>query len=121
MPVPNTAAESLRFDVSPEASAAVASGFFKDLIEAGHLKEEMSYLALDPSKLCRASQTVMTTAQKKEEENTNEEKIESIYFDRRKDMTRVLIPDSKGRLHPRKIREEHVSVTSEPSGHYLAH
>ncbi|KAG0722208.1 hypothetical protein GWK47_044946 [Chionoecetes opilio] len=30
-------------------------------------------------------------------------------------------PDSYGKLHPRLIREEHVSVTEEPSGRYLRH
>ena len=29
MPIPNTAASSLRFDVSPAATAAVATGFLK--------------------------------------------------------------------------------------------
>ena len=121
MPVHNTAAESLRFDVSPAAAAAVASGFLKDLIAAGHLTEKMDYLALDPNKLRRARQSVMTKAQEKEEVRANVEKIESIYFDGRKDKTRAMIADSRGRLHPRIIKEEHVSVTWEPHGRYLSH
>ncbi|KAG0727262.1 hypothetical protein GWK47_035023 [Chionoecetes opilio] len=32
-----------------------------------------------------------------------------------------MVPDSYGKLHPRLIREEHVSVTEEPSGRYLCH
>ncbi|KAG0719337.1 hypothetical protein GWK47_050703 [Chionoecetes opilio] len=32
-----------------------------------------------------------------------------------------MVPDSYGKLHPRLIREEHVSVTEEPSGTYLWH
>ncbi|KAG0720976.1 hypothetical protein GWK47_047364 [Chionoecetes opilio] len=32
-----------------------------------------------------------------------------------------MVPDSYGKLHPRLIREEHVSVTEEPSGRYLWH
>ena len=121
MPVLNTAAESLRFDVSPAASAAVATGFLKDLIAAGHLGEDMAYLALDPSKLRRARQSVMTKAQEKEELRASEEPIESIYFDGRKDKTRALVPDSRGKLHPRIIKEEHMSVTWEPYGRYLSH
>ncbi|KAG0714226.1 hypothetical protein GWK47_014503 [Chionoecetes opilio] len=30
-----------------------------------------------------------------------------------------MVPDSYGKLHPRLIREEHVSVTEEPSGRWL--
>ena len=59
MPVLHTAAESLRFDVSPAAAAAVATGFLKDLIAAGHLPDKMEFLAMDPNKLRRAGQTVM--------------------------------------------------------------
>ncbi|KAG0723157.1 hypothetical protein GWK47_043166 [Chionoecetes opilio] len=32
-----------------------------------------------------------------------------------------MVPDSYGKLHPRLIREEHVSVTEEPYGRYLWH
>ena len=32
-----------------------------------------------------------------------------------------MVPDSHGKLHRCKIQEEHVSVTDEPSGKYLAH
>lgn len=121
MPVLHTAAESLRFDVSPAAAAAVATGFLKDLIAAGHLPDKMEFLAMDPNKLRRARQTVMTKAQEKEEVRATEEKIESIYFDGRKDKTRAMLPDSRGQLHPKIIKEEHVSVTWEPHGRYLTH
>lgn len=43
-------------------------------------------------------------------------------YDGRKDAkTRALVPDCHGKLHPRIIKEEHVSVTDEPSGRYLWH
>ena len=47
--------------------------------------------------------------------------IEAIYFDGRKDKTRVMVEDSLGRLHPRVVKEDHISVTAEPEGRYLAH
>ena len=121
MPVLHTAAESMRFDVSPAAAAAVATGFLKDLIAAGHLSEQMDFLAMDPNKLRRARQSVMTRAKEKEEVRATEEKIESIYFDGRKDKTRAMVPDARGQLHPKIIKEEHVSVTWEPHGRYLTH
>ena len=121
MPVPNTAAESMRFDVSPAAGAAVATGYLKDLIAAGHLSKDLSYLTLDPNKLRRARQSVMTRAQKEDLEKARKERIKAIYFDGRKDKTRAMLPDLCGRLHPKIVKEEHVSVTQEPEGSYLGH
>ena len=63
MPVLHSADESMRFDVSPEAAAAVVTGFLKDLIAAGQLSEQMDFLAMDPNKLRRARQSVMTIDQ----------------------------------------------------------
>ncbi|KAG0703609.1 hypothetical protein GWK47_024829 [Chionoecetes opilio] len=48
-------------------------------------------------------------------------KIVGLGYDGRKDKIRAMVPDSYGKLHPRLIREEHVSVTEEPSGRYLWH
>ncbi|KAG0716816.1 hypothetical protein GWK47_008747 [Chionoecetes opilio] len=48
-------------------------------------------------------------------------KIFGLGYDGRKNKTRAMVPDSYGKLHPRLIREEHVSVTEEPSGRYLWH
>ncbi|KAG0727338.1 hypothetical protein GWK47_034849 [Chionoecetes opilio] len=48
-------------------------------------------------------------------------KIVGLGYDGRKDKTRAMVPDSYGKLHPRLIREEHVSVTEEPSGRYFWH
>ena len=76
------------FDVSPAAAAAVATGYLKDLIAAGHLSQEMSYLTLDPCKLRRARQEVMTSAQEQDTFIATEEKITAISFDGRKDNTR---------------------------------
>ena len=53
----------------------MANGFLKDLMARGHLSQEMSYLALDPCKLRRARQEVMTSAQEQDTFRTTEEKI----------------------------------------------
>ena len=45
--IQNTALCSLRYGVS--SAAAIASEYFKDLIAAGHLSPDKSYLACDPS------------------------------------------------------------------------
>ena len=66
----------------------MANGLLKDLMACGHLSQEMSYLALDPCKLRRARQEVMTSAQEQDTFRTTEEKIMAISFDGRKDKTR---------------------------------
>ena len=66
----------------------MATGYLKDLIAAGHLSQEMSYLALDPCKLRRARQEVMTSAQEQDTFRATEEKSTAICFDGRKDNTR---------------------------------
>ena len=121
MPVINTAMASLRYGVSPAAAGAIASGYLQDLITAGHLPAKMAYLACDPSKIARARKGAMARSTEKDKEKLQGEEITSVYFDGRKDKTRALVPDSQGKLHPRIIKEEHVAVTVEPSGHYLTH
>ena len=66
MPVLHTAAESMRFDVSPTHAAA---GFLKDLIAAGHLSKQMDFLAIDPNKLDRARQSGTNLPELREEVN----------------------------------------------------
>ena len=63
----------------------------------------------------------MKSARAKDKEKVKNSEIIGISFDGRKDLTRALIPDSTGRLHPRIIKEQHISVTAEPSGRYVGH
>ena len=42
--------------------------------------------------------------------------IAGISYDGRKDKTRALVEDSNGQVHPRIIKEEHLSVTVDPKG-----
>ena len=58
MPILHAARESLRFQVPPAATAAVLTGFLRDLIDAGHLSPDLAYLAVDPSKIRRAREAV---------------------------------------------------------------
>ena len=64
----------------------------------------------------------MAQAKQKDEEKYHDEKIVGLGYDGRKDNhTRAMIADSYGKLRMRMIREEHISVTAEPSGKYLTH
>ena len=121
MSVLNMAQASLRYNVSPTATAAIGTAYLQDLIKAGHLPPNMSYLDIDPIKIVRARKVSMNKSREEDTEKEGEEKITGIYFDGRKDKTRALIPDSFGKVHPRIVKEEHISVTVEPSGKYLTH
>ena len=78
MPVHNLAMASLRFDISPAAAAACSTGFLQDMIAAGHLSSDMSYMACDPNKLRRARMDSMATARAMDEEKHHGVKITAI-------------------------------------------
>ena len=59
MAIPNTASASLRYDISPAAAGAIATGFLKDLIDAGHLPPEASYFTCDQSQIARAKKDIL--------------------------------------------------------------
>lgn len=100
----------------------LASAFLLDLIAAGFMAPELSYLACDPSKLSRARKVVMKDSKEKDKEKHEGEKIVGMGYDGRRDkQTRAMVADSFGKLKMRLITEEHESVTVEPSGKYLAH
>ena len=122
MRIPNTARASLRCGISPAAAATITMEFLKDLIAAGHLSPDMSYLACDRNKLDRARKAAMSEANMNDKEKKARDKIEAISYDGRRDKhTRAMVLDSTGRLRMRTITEEHESVTEEPSGRYLSH
>ena len=122
MPVINTAKASIRRGMSPADAATVASEFLKDLIAAGFLQPEMSYLACDPSKMERARKQVMAQAREVDQLLYSKQKIVGLSYDGRKDKnTRTMVSDSFGKERMRMIKEEHISVSDEPKGRYIGH
>ena len=122
LPIPNTAATSLRYGQSPTETAAIASAFLLDLINGGILPAEYSYLALDKNKVQRARSKMMKVASETGVQDTLEDEIKGIFFDGRKNLTRVMIHDEQtGRYHPRLQKQNHIAVTSEPDGNYRFH
>jgi hypothetical protein len=90
LPIPNTAAASVRFGTSQAETAAITSGFLLDLIEAGHLPPENAHLAVNKNKVARAKTVVLEIAGERGEQAPIEDNIKAIFFDRRKDKTQVL-------------------------------
>ena len=122
MPIKNTAEASLRYQVSSTATAVICTAFLKDLIESNHLSDDMKYLALDKKKVLRAKTLVIQEAIEIGEIQAHNDIITGVYFDGRKDNTLVQIYDEKtGSYRKRIIKEEHISVTSEPDGLYRLH
>ena len=87
MPLSNAAKSSLRHGVTPAATADITTGFLKDLIAAGILTPDMSYLAYDPSKIERARKAVMSSARDLYQHIYTEDKLVCIGYDGRKEKT----------------------------------
>ena len=119
MQIKHTSSASVRFGISDRATAAIASGFLLDLIEAGHLPPSMSYLALDRSKVSRGKEAVTRVAKQRGDEDKDSKAITAVFFDGRKDKTKVLeLNSDTKRYHQKTIIENHISLTLEPDGQY---
>jgi hypothetical protein len=121
MTITHAASAAIRYNISNVGAAAIITGIIKDFIAAGYLSPDMSYLSVDPNKMRRAKNNVMKENTIIEANKCSNENIIGIAYDGRKDWTKTLIPDKYGKLHPRVIKEEHISVSWEPTGRYLAH
>jgi hypothetical protein len=104
----------------PAAASAVTTGFLRDLIVAGHLPPELSYLASDPSKLVRARKVAMGGAKDKDREN--QKQIVGLGYDGRQGPSH---PCHGGRLSWQEEDEDDhrgaLICHEEPSGKYLGH
>ena len=88
----------------------------------GHLDKGKAYLALDRAKVSRGKATLMSLAREKGEQESKKSDIQGIFFDGRKEKNRVLSYDYlTKRYHQRNVKENHISVTSEPDGKYRTH
>ena len=76
----------------------------------GHLPPDISYLVCDSNKLSRARQDAMVSVRDFDQGKHLGTKIFGLGYDGRKDKNRAMMPDSYGKLQPRLIREEYVSV-----------
>lgn len=121
--ITHTAAASIRFGVSQRATSAITSGLLQDLVNAGYLSaEDAIFLTCDQKKIFRAKQNMMSSTQLTEESRVLNSDIEGIFFDGRKDKTKILAFNSEtNRYHPSQIQEEHYTMTQEPEGKYLNH
>ena len=62
MDISGLAQTALRFEVSNREAAACATAYLGDLIRAGHLPPDATYLAVDPNKIQRARDRIIEEA-----------------------------------------------------------
>ena len=74
----------------------MGSVFLQDLIAAKHLEVGLAYLVVDQSKMMRARETIMEGATAVEDTKAEEKIMEAIYFEGRKNNTRVMMEGTGG-------------------------
>ena len=113
--IDNIAKASIRYGVSTRATAAIATAAW---IDAGIITTDQQDLVIDHNRLQRAKDRL----QKKETSAEIDDNIQCIFFDGRKDLTKMIMHDDVSfKNYPRKFFEEHYSICSEPGGEYITH
>ena len=112
----NLARESLRNGVSVRAAASLATGLLIDLKLA---TKEDAHLVIDPMKIQRAREKVMKAEKLEALSDIKNKKLDCIFFDGRRDKTKMLVVDSDGDEFARTESEEHYTLTDPHN--YLTH
>jgi hypothetical protein len=102
-----------RFSLSDRAGAGAASAVLEDF---GIITTEDQSKVIDKSKLRRAHKRTRDEAR----QYSLSENIEAIFFDGRKDVTKVNIAKD-GKFYGGTVVEEHITVLSEPDSFYFRH
>lgn len=110
--LPTIALVSNRYNVSNGATAAIVSA---TLVDYGIVTKENTKNIVDVSKIKREKKKIENYI-----ENSNERTLKRLFFDGRKDNTLKyeLIGNKKFKS---MIKEEHISLISEPGGNYIGH
>ena len=121
--VTNVVEASIRFGVSLRATSSIVCGLLQDLVDANYLtEEERVFLTCDTNKIMRAKYNCMDSVREFEESRVLDDDIQGIFFDGRKDKTKLLTHNNEtGNYHSSVIEEEHYTMTQEPQGKYLHH
>ena len=115
--IPIIATASCRYSLSANATAAVANA---TLLEYGVISKGDDVQVIDGMKVQRAKDALHIELQEKAASDASQGTISCIFFDGRKDWT-LSYTEKDGQRYPCFQKEEHISVVSEPGGHYLFH
>jgi hypothetical protein len=112
----NLARESIRGDISVRNTALLATALLVDL---NIVTKEDAHLIVDPSKIQRARARVMKKEAAEAKKRIEESKLDCIFFDGRRDQTKMIVVDGDGDEFARTEFEEHYTIT-DPT-RYLTH
>ena len=112
----NLARESIRGNVSVRTTASLATAL---LIDLNIVTKDDAHLIVDPSKIQRARERVMKKERELARAELETKKLDCIFFDGRKDKTKMIIEDEDGDEFARTEFEEHYTATDPHK--YLTH
>ena len=104
--------------MSNRATAAISTATLAAAKDAGYLEQP---LIVDPNKVQRAKTNYMNKVQKECSQELQENKMQGILFDGRKDQTKFLKRGKDDQLHSSEVKEEHYSICLQPGDEYLCH
>ena len=112
----NLARESLRCGASVRLTASLATAL---LIDLNIVTKENASLIIDPNKIQRAREKIMREERIEADEKLGETVLQVVFFDERKDKTKMLVVDEDGEEFARTIDEAHYTLTDPHN--YLTH
>ena len=119
--ITGTAMTAIQYEASNRQVGALCSAYLGDLIRSGVLSPDMDYLAVDPLKVQRARERIMTQVREKGESLSQEDTINSIMFDSQLDPTKVKKFDEQTKkFYPRIETQDHYTMT-DGLGRYIHH
>ena len=117
--IPNIALASIRHHTGLRETAEIATAAW---IDGGLINENDTSLVIDHNKVKRAQESLGKELEKEFDENIRKNGVSCLFFDGRKDSTKVMLEaEGSERQFPGLIKEEHYSVCREPGGNYLFH
>ena len=117
--ISNVALASLRHHTGLRETAEIATAAW---IDAGLISQNETDLVIDHNKVRRAQERVMQKLETNLDEELRENGISCIFFDGRRDQTKVMLrAEENNKMYPGIVKEEHYTVCKEPGGRYLWH
>lgn len=98
-----------RYSISDRAAAAIATA---TLIDFGLISANDNQLIIDRNKIRRSREKIRT----RQMQNLSFDGIQALYFDGRKDLTKVYQNNAI-----KTVKEEHISFIQEPNSFYIGH
>ena len=110
--LPTVASMSYRYDASDRATAAIASAALYDY---GVISKESLDNVVDKNKVRREKTKINSSSNE-----IKSRQIENLYFDGRKDNTLTIL-EINGSKFKKIIKEDHISLLTEPENQYVGH